>query len=631
MLHRNSRAQVVHDSDVRVIGTHQRRLGQMVATEKVLDFSCAALSLFLILANVVHAMHRGCCIGTAGKLKAWCMGRFVQSTPGTDGNSTDAEELAQERLRETQMSYARFISTSGRWVTLGVSVVLVLDYLAGSTGRPRRYLMEQCVALAAQFLWFTVFALCPRALVPSRLKYFFFVTVLLAQAAESPMTGADKLKIASRDGRDSIISLVVGVASLDPHVTAGCIVGAAICRTSMFMLADGEIAGFPLSEFLIHKLSITVFLLILAYQLRTFCSASLRNEIEAKIERNQRNAFTSLLSLMCDAVVELGPDLTIVEHCPALAHTLLHGTSSGSLEGRKFQQLIPDDEAEALFVRSVSEPEPHLVSHPDSFHISLRDSIGNRIAFQAYHVSFLTPFGVRHHLIGLLEDVETNHASKRSQRPETKRLGEEDSRNSVNSLNSSPDSSPEVLIAELAARGTDAALARHDSSQTNESVLSDGRTGLQVDFFVGASLEISWASPAFRKTYGDSVHLTEHLPDSKDFKEWLLMQITRLAESRGAGGGGSSPALEEYGFLQLAGTPSGDYSNLRSSSGRRRVQVLFPAIAGVILQDGKVPDEWLSGYRVSTRIGQRLGLPGPRSEVGSEGRGTAPVHERHAL
>merc|ERR1719310_1603338 len=101
----------------------------------------------------------------------------------------------------------------------------------------------------------------------------------------------------------------------------------------------------------------------------------------------------SLLSALCDAVVTLGPDLSVAHPAPKLNSLLLRNTRS--MEGQSFLDLMTPDERERFqnFVNSISSSAANMDQDWHNFGaepaqaitLHLLDGLHNRVPVQIFH------------------------------------------------------------------------------------------------------------------------------------------------------------------------------------------------------------------------------------------------------
>jgi len=127
----------------------------------------------------------------------------------------------------------------------------------------------------------------------------------------------------------------------------------------------------------------------------------------------QRSVRKMLLSL-CDAVVQLGPDLHIQGPSPQLASLLLATGGGCMLDGADFTARIATEQDRDRFKSKIAEAaarlefsEPGGLSSTPPLHMHLRDSTGAFVSVEIFHVHFPDLDGLEEkpcHLIGLREE-----------------------------------------------------------------------------------------------------------------------------------------------------------------------------------------------------------------------------------
>ncbi len=130
------------------------------------------------------------------------------------------------------------------------------------------------------------------------------------------------------------------------------------------------------------------------------CEAFRATEVEHGMEQ--------LLSGMCDAVVHLASDLTIVGPCRNLRSLLLIPTHFESMS-RKLHDYMNGDDGERFSGHLHSGALSHdsflqLPSHP--LHVSLRDEATNNVPVELFCVSIADLNGSWRHVVGIKDNSE---------------------------------------------------------------------------------------------------------------------------------------------------------------------------------------------------------------------------------
>jgi len=275
----------------------------------------------------------------------------------------------------------------------------------------------------------------------------------------------------------------------------------------------------------------------------------------------QHSAMARILSRLCDSLVHLGADLTIVEPCPSLGALLFGRQTLGknfcdfmALESE--QPVLIDELRKTSAASSAAEPDVGML------HVSLLDSFKKTVRVHVHHACFWASNGEVQYLLGLVESGE-----RQSPPSETARTQPQP-----------------VALPELSAK-LEVVLARGDGDVfTVVSICAELRS------LLGDGLE------------GGPLDALLHSKDLEKFLQWLR---ERLDAAR-AGAWSESAA---YGTVTLL--TRGDYSALMYQA---KVSGNFRADGGRVLLRVKPPKHVDSGSRRSDR-----GTPADTRRQGLEG------------
>jgi len=132
------------------------------------------------------------------------------------------------------------------------------------------------------------------------------------------------------------------------------------------------------------------------------------------ISEKQRQAFSHLLDRLCDCLVHLGPDLTIMEPCPKLA-AMLFLPSRKALRGSRFCDCISTREDKDRFAvamrEGTSETDPAGI-----LPLHFKDSQNQEVQVHMYYTSFNDQDGSPHHIIGIVEAVAQRYVEETTHR-----------------------------------------------------------------------------------------------------------------------------------------------------------------------------------------------------------------------
>jgi len=309
-------------------------------------------------------------------------------------------------------------------------------------------------------------------------------------------------------------------------------------------------------------------------------TSSAATHVKERSRKVQHSAVTSLLNMVCDAVVELDDDLRMAGDCPALSSALFHGQAKG-LCGQPLKEFVFVDD-QAHFEDKVASQDT-LAAAAKMFHVRLRDSWGNAVPMELFHVPFSGVGEETRHLIGLREHSDIQFAAS----------------GPTGTMEEDMDS-PSVVGALLAHRGPGLAPQGDDKS-------------LQVDVFAADAMTITFASPRFTKKYGPADSFQELLPQAQEFCQWL----TSTADA--VWSGVWSPDMYLFGRLVVG------------KEGKAQLRlVMGNFVHPDDLGEGREGPNNRSSYRVSIRLGGRLSS-GIGSSSSSRSRGTSSVIEPLSL
>lgn len=142
----------------------------------------------------------------------------------------------------------------------------------------------------------------------------------------------------------------------------------------------------------------------------------------------------SLLSMLCDAVVPLGSDLSLCESCPRFTAMLFRDRKDGGLREPFINFCNEADKPR--FLEFMAEPST-MPGKSKSLHVHLMDSVGNAVPVQLFCTSLLQDQDDDEteylHLLGITEDKESGgiHMFPRSSAPVQIRVEDEKSPDQV--------------------------------------------------------------------------------------------------------------------------------------------------------------------------------------------------------
>eukprot|EP00443_Scrippsiella_acuminata_P056178 CAMPEP_0115449086 /NCGR_PEP_ID=MMETSP0271-20121206/40828_1 /TAXON_ID=71861 /ORGANISM="Scrippsiella trochoidea, Strain CCMP3099" /LENGTH=501 /DNA_ID=CAMNT_0002875233 /DNA_START=137 /DNA_END=1639 /DNA_ORIENTATION=- len=267
-----------------------------------------------------------------------------------------------------------------------------------------------------------------------------------------------------------------------------------------------------------------------------------------------------LLDIVCDAVLELDSRLCFVDHVPALAHMLIHG-SGRSLQGLGLSQFLAEPGDQALFEESIASAGTGTFSSAKMFHAKVKDAMGNRIRMQFFHVAFTLRENCKHHLVGLREDVDCWSLDEAQEGTEGLETIQETHQLGVLAAGmQTPPFQPMGLeftgtpttrslltstpLQDFMVEGQNS--SSQDSSRRGGSDAFSNADEVQVDVLAKPSLPLCYASSKFVARFGEVVRgscLSSWMPGSEEFQQWVQARSDEIcARSR-------PPMVVDFGYL----------------------------------------------------------------------------------
>eukprot|EP00928_Gymnodinium_smaydae_P098709 TRINITY_DN9240_c1_g3_i1.p1 TRINITY_DN9240_c1_g3~~TRINITY_DN9240_c1_g3_i1.p1 ORF type:complete len:613 (-),score=46.77 TRINITY_DN9240_c1_g3_i1:250-2088(-) len=169
---------------------------------------------------------------------------------------------------------------------------------------------------------------------------------------------------------------------------------------------------------MVSEVLVLGFILILAHIVEAGARLLVTQRLEAKTSTEGRRAVGSILSVLCDAVVHLGCDLTILNECRQLGHLLMSGMGScHKLEGGHFLRHVVDEDKPRFdnFIKQQAElarapvdtdsaglmgDSAASAAVPAALHVSLKDAMGTVFRVEVIH-AHLSNFDQDGHLLGI--------------------------------------------------------------------------------------------------------------------------------------------------------------------------------------------------------------------------------------
>mmetsp|Transcript_134538 Transcript_134538/g.429710 ORF Transcript_134538/g.429710 Transcript_134538/m.429710 type:complete len:577 (+) Transcript_134538:120-1850(+) len=343
----------------------------------------------------------------------------------------------------------------------------------------------------------------------------------------------------------------------------------------------GALAPSMRVDYLVYEFVFLMMMITTLFCFEVTLTSSAATHVKERSTQGQHSAVTSLLNMVCDAVVELDDDLRMAGDCPALSTALFRGQTKG-LCGQLLKEFVFGADQVHFEDQISSQDTPAAAAK--MFHVRLSDSWGNAVPMELFHVPFSGMGEEPRHLIGLREhsDAHTNASLP------------------TESLKESMDS-PSVVGARLAHLGP--------------GLVPEGADCiLQVDVLAADPMTITFASPKFKNKYRPVDAFEELLPQPQEFRQWLISTADAVWS------GSRSPDVCHFGGLVVG---KGGKAQLRLVMGN----FVHPDVLG----QGREDPNDRSSYRASVRLGGRLSSGTGSSSSSSRSRGTSSVIEPLSL
>mmetsp|Transcript_61063 Transcript_61063/g.176911 ORF Transcript_61063/g.176911 Transcript_61063/m.176911 type:complete len:619 (-) Transcript_61063:139-1995(-) len=555
---------------------------------------CTALVLLAQVPIVIRWLRHAARPELSRRVVAWVarVGRGLWRCFGggsVEPINSEVAELVMQRLGEIRVECALYMFRISWAVGLLRLMQLVLKVTLGLQTSPRHG-PEWLIAQAALQIVSTLVVTFPQVLNQQTLPLFHWIImgVLCFEASPlSTITSEDLMLL-----RPLLLILTLCCSAIFFRVRvnlfsnilfSACLIAGHGAKVPL----DSGLSTLDLAQL---EFNVLFWKLALLYLCESLMKASITREVEAKLGRCQLSAVLALLNMMCDAVVDLDSNLTFKDH-PAKFAGMLMNTSPRSLQGESLAQCIFASEDRKRFQELVAAARDREDGRPapSMLTVHLRDSIGNAVKVDLFHVPYWHVNGALEHLIGFREDnfdVRDPH--------NTDSLGAI-SRDTLPSMlpAAQPEHAmppavlrPEVasLLGAAAAAGpaptsedgdaVDAADASGAAIGANGSSDTDSVPGeLVADVLVTAGLPIHAASNGLRRQIGVSDCIGhsfgQYIDDGgQDFIDWLM----RTAEAVRSGSG--APRILRYGALTV-GKPATAAG--ASNQVAHQVRVFYPS------------------------------------------------------
>eukprot|EP00931_Biecheleriopsis_adriatica_P086927 TRINITY_DN61474_c0_g1_i1.p1 TRINITY_DN61474_c0_g1~~TRINITY_DN61474_c0_g1_i1.p1 ORF type:complete len:754 (-),score=92.87 TRINITY_DN61474_c0_g1_i1:27-2129(-) len=124
--------------------------------------------------------------------------------------------------------------------------------------------------------------------------------------------------------------------------------------------------------------------------------------------QTQKNAFSSILGVICDCLVHLNADLRITEPAPRLAAMLIRsgGQQPTQLVGQDLRSLLASSDDVARLTSTLCSPDAVESRTSSLMHLCMKDSLGAKVTLEVHWTRYLDMNGDPCFILGLTEDNE---------------------------------------------------------------------------------------------------------------------------------------------------------------------------------------------------------------------------------
>eukprot|EP00931_Biecheleriopsis_adriatica_P111087 TRINITY_DN8542_c0_g1_i1.p1 TRINITY_DN8542_c0_g1~~TRINITY_DN8542_c0_g1_i1.p1 ORF type:complete len:548 (-),score=90.75 TRINITY_DN8542_c0_g1_i1:116-1759(-) len=307
-----------------------------------------------------------------------------------------------------------------RWLLWAVKVLMTLNWLFfsclsigpalfGAFARPSPTWIAQTLAV---FACVSPFALDILDLTASRLNFcvlgnhgFMLFRVMLMD----PSSGSFVINTGVR----TVHKLVLGLVALDRRAT----IPSNLLSSAVIVLKFGT-AGHTylkddseLFQFMLAELVACCFICIASSLFESVVEdrvVALCEEEDARMGVQQiLQASRKMLTVLCDADVELDKEGKVIDECPKLNHLMMAGTSKATgFAGRWFHDFVQAADRKQFHDFINWKPSQEAAQAPSSLHLFLQGAAGLKFQVEMFHVpinGFRRSDRECHHLIGIRE------------------------------------------------------------------------------------------------------------------------------------------------------------------------------------------------------------------------------------
>eukprot|EP00930_Biecheleria_cincta_P095212 TRINITY_DN8720_c0_g1_i4.p1 TRINITY_DN8720_c0_g1~~TRINITY_DN8720_c0_g1_i4.p1 ORF type:complete len:502 (+),score=64.92 TRINITY_DN8720_c0_g1_i4:30-1508(+) len=365
--------------------------------------------------GMTHREGRILIVVTGALLLAWHLLRALHNNPNWASNlrrtlaesvtaflvrqkasSSSVDRLVAQEMTTRRLELARAALRTVSWLCFFWVAVIVVN---AASDKPRWMTYMQDAALLLIYGTILMLNSCPSLLSASSLEYWHIYFMLLSFSTAMP--------IVEGTHTPRTMHLMFGA-----QITFGLMSSqlALVYSLNILMILAVFAANYDSGadqNFAINSLVANAAVAFLALQgVAKWIEVDARRKIEGILHNSAHSAAKSLLSNLCDVVVELDSELRIVSGAAKLATVLLR-SSHTTLSGLHFHTVMSSEDS-ARFLRQVQAPSLQEENPCHIIHVNMRDAWGNPMKMELFSVEFNTLDEGPHHFVGVREFTDSS-------------------------------------------------------------------------------------------------------------------------------------------------------------------------------------------------------------------------------
>ncbi|CAE8660306.1 unnamed protein product [Polarella glacialis] len=402
---------------------HQNLVGSTPRPARGQD-TAAAIACACISVGLNIWVHRAHFLDLAGKVRMRTLSAKIPVEPGGQGWQSRKNTEKEKKLK-AQEDKARY-SVSKRFVQVSqgcCTVVLAVGvFLSLAFGIPAGFALYS-LSVGMFFL-----SLIDSGLFPVTMVSFDACLVLtsLAWTAVIAFSAVTPVALVHIGGR-TVCRVILSLAFCNQQISMLCLAAFSsvhLFKLHSFVIMDPYFSG-AAGSLVINELVVFINIAMIVATFNGCIKESVHARVEVLVAQSCERSSKKLLSVLCEAVVTLGPDLRIVGSCRNLAHMLMadFGSRSKGLRGALFTSFLAQGDRRRFedFISGFPCPARRQIDEalsdssgtstdarpPGSLQVHLRDAGGVHFLVDIFHVTIPNSDDLSapaSHLIGIKEE-----------------------------------------------------------------------------------------------------------------------------------------------------------------------------------------------------------------------------------